>query len=733
MVLMGTSLIVAAGGGGGGAPGPGHPTTGNEFVHIYVQAAAPVSVEAGGSDPLAIGDIWSDTTANVLKRCTGINPDIFTSVEGGGVSFAAPSETIDIGDAAAEGVAATALRSDAQFAFTAPGAGYPVDTDFTAEDDGAATTPARSDHRHNIPAPAAPIGDVDIGDAAAAGSGGQPAREDHQHAFPAPGAGYPEDVAAAESDGIATTPARADHVHAHGSGFSPDAHQPRSHDHSNSLDGNTLQPLNFDFTAAALLTIAVGDITATQNFHRIAGEGAAADDLDGIAGGTAGRWLVIRPDSDTITITVRHNQNPAGTNNILLADASNFVMDDIQDTLYLLYDATIDTNGAWMEVSRSVVPGSSSFAAPTGNIDIADAAVEGVAATHSRSDHQHQFDAPGAGYPVDTDFTAEADGAATTPARSDHRHNIPAPAAPTGDVDIGDTASAGAGGQPAREDHEHAHPAPASGYPVDTDFNAENDGAATTPARSDHRHNIPAPAAPTTVDIGDTAAAGAASSPSRADHIHGFPAPGAGYPQDVDGTEADGTATTPARSDHVHAMTSSMDALHDIEVWISGAAMKGAVTAGAGDADNLPESAETSTNGINYDFLAFDQTTEEEAFFQWKIPQGWDEGTITYQPVWTAASGTGTVQWGLKSLARGNSDPLDTAYGSETTTTALTLDAAEDVMFSAESGAHTIGGTPVANDIVLFAISRKTGGDTLTADARLLGIIITYTRNAYGD
>lgn len=64
------------------------------------------------------------------------------------------------------------------------------------------------------------------------------------------------------------------------------------------------------------------------------------------------------------------------------------------------------------------------------------------------------------------------------------------------------------------------------------------------------------PAAATTVDIGDTAAAGTGTNPPAADdHVHGFPAPGAGYPLDVsETTEADGTATTPARSDHQHKL-----------------------------------------------------------------------------------------------------------------------------------------------------------------------------------
>ncbi|KKL69544.1 hypothetical protein LCGC14_2113900 [marine sediment metagenome] len=60
---------------------------------------------------------------------------------------------------------------------------------------------------------AAPTGAVDIGDSATEGSLGSHSRADHQHAHAAPGAGYPQDVAAAEVDGSATTPARSDHVH----------------------------------------------------------------------------------------------------------------------------------------------------------------------------------------------------------------------------------------------------------------------------------------------------------------------------------------------------------------------------------------------------------------------------------------------------------------------------------------------------------------------------------------
>ncbi len=68
-------------------------------------------------------------------------------------------------------------------------------------------------------------------------------------------------------------------------------------------------------------------------------------------------------------------------------------------------------------------PAGTSFGSVGGSIDIGDTASDGSNATASRSDHQHAFTAPGAGYPLDV-AAAEADGVATTPARSDHVHAL---------------------------------------------------------------------------------------------------------------------------------------------------------------------------------------------------------------------------------------------------------------------------------------------------------------------
>lgn len=83
------------------------------------------------------------------KKAEGLGVE-WGAAGGVGISFAAPSAVIDIGDSAAVGAAATALRSDAQFAFPAPAVGYPEDIAATESDrvNGAETSPAYGTHRH---------------------------------------------------------------------------------------------------------------------------------------------------------------------------------------------------------------------------------------------------------------------------------------------------------------------------------------------------------------------------------------------------------------------------------------------------------------------------------------------------------------------------------------------------------------------------------------------------------
>lgn len=86
---------------------------GDESHHYYRQATAPA-----GADPLQVGDLWSDTTANLLKRCTSVSPVTFVSVEGGSSAhdlFSATHGDVDETDTPADGEVLTFNSASGQW------------------------------------------------------------------------------------------------------------------------------------------------------------------------------------------------------------------------------------------------------------------------------------------------------------------------------------------------------------------------------------------------------------------------------------------------------------------------------------------------------------------------------------------------------------------------------------------------------------------------------------------
>lgn len=164
-------------------------------------------------------------------------------------------------------------------------------------------------------------------------------------------------------------------------------------------------------------------------------------------------------------------------------------------------------------------------------------------------------------------------------------------------------------------------------------------------------------------------------------------------------------------------------------VWVPAAAMTSRTTNGAATG-----TTESTTNKVMNKVLDFDTTTQEFAQFNIAFPKGWDEGTVTFIPYWTAASSTGGVVFGLAGVALSNDDVIDTAFGTAQTSTD-TLIATTDVHVGPESSAITIAGTPAEGDIVYFQINRTVAdaSDTLAADARLIGIKLIYTINSNVD
>ncbi len=94
---------------------------------------------------------------------------------------------------------------------------------------------------------------------------------------------------------------------------------------------------------ATALTIAAGEITVNQSWHRVDTEGAAAaDNLDLIQGGQEGDQLYLQVVSAARVVTVRHN---AG--NIKTASGSHVALNDQNRILHLMYAGTL-----WCEVGE---------------------------------------------------------------------------------------------------------------------------------------------------------------------------------------------------------------------------------------------------------------------------------------------------------------------------------------------------------------------------------------------
>jgi hypothetical protein len=162
-------------------------------------------------------------------------------------------------------------------------------------------------------------------------------------------------------------------------------------------------------------------------------------------------------------------------------------------------------------------------------------------------------------------------------------------------------------------------------------------------------------------------------------------------------------------------------------IWIPSVAMYAATTNGPGTT-----TAESTTNKVMTKALAFDTTTQEFAQFAISFPKSWNESTVTFQPYWTARSGTGNVVWALQGVALSDGDAIDTAFGTEQTST-QSLSTTSDLHVGPVSSAITIGGTPAAEDQVFFRIKRNVSADNLNADAELLGIRLFFTTNASDD
>lgn len=164
---------------------------------------------------------------------------------------------------------------------------------------------------------------------------------------------------------------------------------------------------------------------------------------------------------------------------------------------------------------------------------------------------------------------------------------------------------------------------------------------------------------------------------------------------------------------------------------ISASAMIARTTNGAG-----PGTVELTTNKQMLKTWDFDTTTQEFVQFSIPMPSSWNEGTVTFAPIWSHASTTTNfgVVWALEAVAFSNDDAMDTAWGTAQTSTD-TGGTTNDCYEGPESSAITIAGSPAAGDVVYFQLKRvpSDGSDTMAIDARLHGIKLFITTDAGHD
>ncbi len=145
-----------------------------------------------------------------------------------------------------------------------------------------------------------------------------------------------------------------------------------------------------------------------------------------------------------------------------------------------------------------------------------------------------------------------------------------------------------------------------------------------------------------------------------------------------------------------------------------------------------PGELQTATNQNNYVFMDFpDAGVPNIADIDFPMPSDYAGGTVTAKFYWTANStSTNSVYWGIQAAAIADNEGLDVVPGSRVAVVDANKSTAYKLNISDVSSAITIAGTPAAGELINWQIMRDSsnGSDTLAATARLIAVVITYTR-----
>lgn len=165
-------------------------------------------------------------------------------------------------------------------------------------------------------------------------------------------------------------------------------------------------------------------------------------------------------------------------------------------------------------------------------------------------------------------------------------------------------------------------------------------------------------------------------------------------------------------------------------IYIDGGAFKPSTTNGAAYATI----AETTSNKQNYSYVDFSATAYQYIEHALVLPDSWNGGDLNAVFYWTASGGSaGNVIWAIQGRSYGDNETIDQTWGTaQTVTDAWQTDGA---VHKSDSVTFTLAGTPAGGEFVMLRVARQgsESGDSFSVNARLLGVKLEYTKNAWGD
>jgi len=182
---------------------------------------------------------------------------------------------------------------------------------------------------------------------------------------------------------------------------------------------------------------------------------------------------------------------------------------------------------------------------------------------------------------------------------------------------------------------------------------------------------------------------------------------------------------------YVDSVASTYNAIYDAKI---GNPIFGYVSLMAGSAMDTTTNPtvmnqwETSSNKNNYISINFTDTGSEVAQWIVDFPADWNSSeNVIFTPVWTAAEGSGTVNFTVKAKLFPDDAVLDTALAT-VGTSVDTLIATGDIHVSPATTGAVITSVGSGGNTAIIQVSRDSSQDTLSGTAQLIALRVKYSR-----